>query len=161
VYRIAEVADARTSLFPIEIRLPNTDGKLRPGMVATADVVTARVPGYSIPEEAVLFRARQAHLFTVERDRAEMEILFWDVGSAEILRAKRVDLTQWVDQGPRIVVPASAVELDSVVVRGHLRLADGQLVRDVNATGIGRGRATTAVLVKPSMQATGAPEESL
>ncbi len=132
VYRIAEVADSRTGLFPVEIRLTNADGLLRPGMVATADVVVGRLAGYQIPEAAVIIRRRSAHLFTVVKETTDMEVLYWNVGPAEMFRAQRVPLTRWIDQGPHVVVPASEVDLSTVVVRGHLRLADGQFVRVVN-----------------------------
>ena len=132
VYRIAEVADQRTGLFPVVIRLSNADRLLRPGMVATADVVTARISGYEVPESAVIFRQRSAYLFTVTNEPTQMEVLYWDVGSTSLHRAKKVELSQWVDQGAHVVVPSQVAELDSVVVRGHLRLADAQLVRVVN-----------------------------
>jgi len=136
VFRVPEVADDRTSLFPVEIRLPNEDRLLQPGMVATADVVSDRIPGYAIPEAAVLFRAGDAHVFTLEKERAEMELLYWDIGSAILHRARRIDLQNWVDQGSHVVVPAEEVDLNSVVVRGHYRLADGQLTRIVNTESV-------------------------
>ena len=40
VYHIAEVADEQTGLFEVEVLIPNDQGLLRPGMVATADLVT-------------------------------------------------------------------------------------------------------------------------
>ena len=132
VYHIAEIADPRTGLFEVEVRLSNESRQLRPGMVATADLVTDRIPGYLIPEEAVIYRGRQAHLFTVEREPAKMELLYWDVGPTDLYRARRVDLRQWVDLGAHVVVPAEDVELSSVVVRGHFRLADAQSVRVKN-----------------------------
>ena len=92
VYRIAEVADPRTGLFAVEIRLPNREGLLRPGMVATAQIVTARIAGYEVPEVAVIFRGRQAYLFGVEAETAPMEVLYWTTGETTIYRARRIDL---------------------------------------------------------------------
>lgn len=132
VYRIAETADSRTGLFPVEIRLSNEQQMLRPGMVATADIVIKRIPGYQIPESSVIFRQRRAHLFSIDHETVPMELLYWEVGPTELHRARRVDLSEWVDQGPNIVVPADTVDLENVVTRGHLRLADSQLVRVVD-----------------------------
>jgi len=129
VHRIAEVADPRTGLFEVEVRLSNTDRLLRPGMVATADLVTARIPGYMVPESAVLFRGRSAYLFSVKQEPVDMEMLYWNLGPTHVYRAHRVDLRHWVDQGPYIVVPASEAPLEAVIVRGHFRLADSQLIR--------------------------------
>ncbi|MCG8449673.1 MAG: efflux RND transporter periplasmic adaptor subunit [Pirellulales bacterium] len=132
VYRIPEVSDSRTGLFPLEIRLSNAERLLRPGMVATADVVTARLLGYEVPESAILFRRRSAHLFSVTREPAQMEMLYWNVGPANVYRARRVPLSRWIDQGETIFVPADEAKLSSVVVRGQFRLADKQWVRIVN-----------------------------
>lgn len=129
VYRIAQVADQRTGLFEVEIRIPNDGGLLRPGMVATASIVTDRLLAYRIPENAVLFRGGEAFLFSIRSERTPVEAMFWEVGETEILRAQRVELDQRVDQGDELLVPATAVKLGPVVVRGQQRLFDGQLVR--------------------------------
>jgi len=132
VYRIPEVADPRTGLFPVELRLTNAERLLRPGMVATADLVTTRIQGYQIPAAAVIFRQRRAHLFTVVESPVEMEMLYWNLGPAKVYRSQRIDLSKWIDQGEYIVLPADSIELDSVVTRGHFRLADNQLIRIIN-----------------------------
>ncbi len=134
VHHIAEVADSRTGLFEVEVRLSNAERLLRPGMVATADLVTARIPGYLVPESAVLFRGRAAYLFSIKKEPTEMEMLYWNLGPTNLYRARRVDLQQWVEQGPYIVLPANEAQLDAVIVRGHFRLSDSQLVRIVNPT---------------------------
>lgn len=139
VYRIPEVADERTGLFAVEVRLPNAERLLRPGMVATADMVTARIPGYQIPETAVIFRQRKAYLFTVDREPAEMEMLYWNLGSTAFHRARRVDLSQWIDQGEFIVVPHGESQLQSVITRGQFRLADKQVVRVMNLNELSPG----------------------
>jgi len=132
VYRIAEIADARTGLFEVEVHLANEDRMLRPGMVARAALVTALLPGYRVPESAVIFRGRKTYLFSVTKESTDMEMLYWDLGPADLYRARHIDLRQWVDQGEYIVVPAEETQLSSVIVRGHSRLADNQLVRIVN-----------------------------
>lgn len=139
VFRIPQVSDSRTGLFPLEIRLSNDERLLRPGMVATADVVTARLSGYRVPESAVLFREDRAHLFSVTREPAQMEMLYWTLGGSFIYRAQRVPLTRWIDQGETVFVPAEEASLSSVVVRGHFRLADKQLLRVVNLDAISPG----------------------
>ncbi|MEM9353130.1 MAG: efflux RND transporter periplasmic adaptor subunit [Planctomycetota bacterium] len=138
VHHIAEVADERTGLFQVEIELDNRDGMLRPGMVATADIVTGVVPGYTVPDAAVIFRGREAHLFTVDREPADMEVLYWQLGTTEIHRARRVPLRQWVDLGETVIIPAEDIQIDSVIVRGQYRLADGQIVRPINGAVDGR-----------------------
>ena len=147
VYRIPEVADARTGLFAVEIRLPNAERLLRPGMVATADIVTARLAGYKIPEAAVIFRQRNAFLFTVQHEPAEMELLYWKLGATDLYRARRVDLKQWIDQGEFIIVPQEEAQLRSVHYPRPISSSDQQVVRVMNLTELSPG-LTTQMSVK-------------
>ena len=132
VYRIAEVADARTGLFEVEIRIPNSDGLMRPGMVATARIVTDRLLAYSIPENAVIFRDGKAFVYSLRAESASNQVMFWEIGPTTLQRATRVELEQWSDQGDVIIVPAASVDLGPIVMRGQQRLASGQLVRVTN-----------------------------
>ncbi|TWT36388.1 Toluene efflux pump periplasmic linker protein TtgD precursor [Posidoniimonas corsicana] len=143
VHQIAQVADERTKLFEVEIRIDNRDRLLRPGMVATADLVTKRVLAYRVPDVAVMFRGADAYLFTVREQPTPVEAIFWEVGQADLRVANRVNLEQWVDQGDSIVVPAADHDLHAVVTRGQQRLTDGQYVRVVNADEL-RGGMTDA-----------------
>ncbi|QDS99032.1 efflux RND transporter periplasmic adaptor subunit [Adhaeretor mobilis] len=131
VYHIAEVADPRTSLFDVEVRIPNPEGLLRPGMVATAKLVVDRVEGYRIPAAAVIFRQDRAYLFTVQQEPTELEMLYWSMGEVDAYRALKVNIPSWVDQGEYVVVPAEAIDrpLSAVITRGQHRLSTGQLVR--------------------------------
>ncbi len=129
VYRIAQMADPATGLFEVEVRIPNSDGLLRPGMVASASIVTDRLLAYRIPEQAVIFRDGHAYVYTVTSESAPVKAMFWDVGQTELYRAERVDLQRYVDQGDFILVPATEAQLGPVVVRGQQRLAHGQMVR--------------------------------
>ncbi len=135
VYRIAQVADPRTGLFEVEVRVPNKEGLMRPGMVGTARIVTDRIRAYSIPESAVLFRNRSAYVFTIDEHDVPMQMMFWQLGGTQVAQARRVELAEWLDQGNVIIVPADTVQLDSVVVRGQQRLAGGQWVRIVDEQG--------------------------
>lgn len=150
VYRIAQTADRVTGLFEVEIALDNGPGLLRPGMVATADLVTDRINGYELPEAAVLFRQGSTYTFVVDDESAEMPVMFWEAGETTIQRARRVDLTRWIDQGETVLVPAEATDLRRVVTRGQQRLRDGQLVRMLESTDSDPVRVS---------QATGSAEE--
>lgn len=144
VYRIAQVADARTGLFEVEVRIPNEEGRLRPGMVATADIVTGSIRAYRVPESAVTFRGDEAFLFAVEEESAPVDAFYFRVGQTTVHRAKKTPLTSWIDQGDELVIPADACRLDAVVVRGHQRLTDGQLARLVQPGTLGAPSAVTA-----------------
>jgi len=132
VYRIAELADQRTGLFEVEIRVPNAERLFRPGMVATCEVVVDRISAYRVPETAVLFRGEETYVFGLAREPKPLHVMFWNIGQTEVASAKRVSLTEWIDQGDYLLVPSTSAELDRVVVRGQQRLSDGQLVRVVD-----------------------------
>lgn len=132
VYRIAQVADERTKLFEVEIKIDNREGLLRPGMVATTEIVTRRLLAYRVPDSAVMFRDRSAYLFTIQTETAPVEAVFWQVGQAPLYAANRVDLKQWVDEGDSIVIPAEDLQIGPVVIRGQQRLTNQQHVRVVN-----------------------------
>lgn len=134
VYRIAETADRVTGLFEVEIAIDNEDGLLRPGMVATADLVTDRIRGYELPEAAVLFRQGSTYTFVVDDEPTDLAVMFWGVGQTTVQRARRVNLTRWIDQGETVLIPEDAAELPRVVTRGQQRLRDGQLVRLIGGT---------------------------
>ncbi len=129
VYRIAELADPRTGLFEVEIRVPNDEQVLRSGMVATAEVVVDRISAYRLPESAVLFRDDDTYVFGLDEADEPLQVMFWQVDKIPLETARRIPLSEWIDQGDELLVPSTSVELDRVVVRGQQRLSDGQHVR--------------------------------
>ncbi len=138
VYRIAELADPRTGLFEVEVRVPNPGRLLRPGMVCTAELVVNRLSAYRIPETAVMFRSNggktDQFLFELEPQSREVRAMFWKVGEEPMQIARRVDLPVVIDQGRDLLVPSGGIELGEVVVRGQQRLSDGKLVRKTGET---------------------------
>lgn len=149
VHQIAEVADPRTGLFEVEIRVPNDSRQLRAGMVATAEIVVDRVSAFRVPESATLFTKDRAFVYRVAKQLEPRQVMFWKIDEAPVARADRVELTQWVDQGDFLLVPSSTADLQDVVVRGQQRLADGERVRIVGA-----GEATAPVVSAPAAEET-------
>lgn len=135
VYRIAQVADSRTGLFEVEIRIDNTQRLLRPGMVATADLVVDRISAYRIPETAALFRGSEVFVYGVEEVTSPVQVMFWEIDQAPLATAQRVELTQWIDQGDHLLIPTNSAQLNTIVVRGQQRLSDGEQVRVVATAG--------------------------
>ena len=133
VHQIAEVADPRTGLFEVEIRLDNRDHLLRGGMVATARLVTKRLSGYRLPDSAVVFRGGDAFLFLAEPEQVDVEAMFWKVGTTTSHRARRLTVSDWTEQGNDLIIPSDSKELWRVVLRGQRRLSDGQWVEVVDS----------------------------
>jgi RND family efflux transporter MFP subunit len=131
VHLIAQMADTRTGLFEVEIRVPNEDRSLRAGMVARARIVVDRVRGYQIPEAAVLFRGDEAYVFAVGQREVPLSVMFWDAADSLVHEVHRVKLERWIEQGDLIFVPEQEYAFEQIVVRGQQRLADGQVVRVV------------------------------
>ena len=97
----------------VKARLANSDGRLRPGLFARADLGIARREGVPmVPEEAVLQRSDGPVVFRlVEGDRVERRRVVTGV-----YRDHQVEIVEGVEAGDRIVV------------RGQARLTDGEPV---------------------------------
>ena len=69
ITRTAWVLNTGTRTLRTEIDVPNSEGKLRPGMYAHADILVAERPdALSIPRSAVLFDGAQAYCLCVDRE---------------------------------------------------------------------------------------------
>ena len=113
VYRVAEAADDTTSLFEVEILLPNPDGVLKPGLIAVARIVVDVLQGFKVPLTSVVFRGKQMLLFTVGADE----------------KARSFRLEHWIEQEGYLVLTHLPPEHHRVVVRGQHRLVEGRPVR--------------------------------
>jgi RND family efflux transporter MFP subunit len=131
VHHVAEMADAPTGLFEVEVRVDNPNRVLKPGMVARAELISGRIEAYRIPTTSVIFRRDGASFFTLDEVPVDVNAMFWDLGAGVVHRARKVKLDRYVEQGPDVIVPARGQELGTAVVRGQHRLAHGQVVRIV------------------------------
>lgn len=116
VGRIAHVgraADLRTRSFPVDIEVPNPDGLLLPGMIATVSVERPLTPGtLVIPQDWVVTRRTGQGVFTVGDDGFAkwVPILLGDVLHDQVV----------VQDG---LAPGARV-----VIAGHRDLVDGDKV---------------------------------
>lgn len=116
--------DKDTRTLRVKAKIPNPEGRLRPGLFARADLGVAERHGVPmIPEDAVLQRSDGAVVFLLKgNDRVER---------------RTVRLGGFHDG---LVETTSGLEIgDRIVVRGHARLIDGSLVEIRNADGSVRG----------------------
>lgn len=117
VSAVSPVIDPRTRTMRVKARIPNADGRLRPGLFARTDLGVAKRSGaVFVPVEAVLQRADGQVLFTVGADE----------------RVKRVVVKTGVERDGRIEITEGLAGDASVVVRGHTALVDGVLVSRKN-----------------------------
>jgi RND family efflux transporter MFP subunit len=126
VTKVSPTADQRSRLFDLELTVNNRDGALRPGMVATVDILApepaAARTGLTLPLSAVV-RAPGGG------DDAYAVYVVEDVQGAATTRLRRVTLGELI--GNRVSVTSGVAEGDRVVVRGASLVVDGERV---NAT---------------------------
>jgi membrane fusion protein (multidrug efflux system) len=115
VTMISPTIDPRTRTLRVKAQLDNSDGILRPGLFARADLgVEFRENVPMVAEEAVLQRADGAVVFRFLADSNRVERRIVRTG---IYRGGEVEIIEGLDPG------------DWVVTRGHASLLDGALVR--------------------------------
>ena len=111
---ISPTIDTEARTLRVKASLANPDGMLRPGLFARANLDVAQRKGVLlVPEEAVLQRADGPVIFAlVDGNRVE----------------RRVVKTGGFHEG-RIEIVQGAKAGENVVVRGHMALVDGAVVR--------------------------------
>ncbi len=112
VYRIGETADDKTGLFEVEVLIDNRNAKLRPGLVATAQIAVAKLNAFILPMDCAVHRDGKLQVFSVGEDEL----------------AHSYELSRWIEQGSHIVVPDLPADHRRIVIRGQHRLVDGRAV---------------------------------
>ena len=116
---ISPKIDPRTRTLRVKGVIDNSDGRLRPGLFARADLgVNPRMGVLLIPQEAILQRSDGSVVFRVAGDSAERRVIetgTWVEGMVEVTSGLEPD--------------------DTVVVRGHTALIDGSRVSVRNYDG--------------------------
>jgi RND family efflux transporter MFP subunit len=123
VTKVSPTADPRSRLFEVELTLPNADGALKPGMVATVDVSTggdAAPPAQlTLPLSAIVRAPGGAH------DAYAVFVVEQGTGGA-VARLRAVTLGALV--GNAVAVTSGLTGTEQVVVRGAALLTDGERV---------------------------------
>jgi membrane fusion protein (multidrug efflux system) len=110
---VSPTIDPRTRTLRVKAELDNSDGRLRPGLFAHADLGIAERAGVvMVREEAIL-------------QRAEGAVLFRLIGSE---RVERVQVSTGTHRDGWVEVTEGLARGDEVVVRGHADLSDGMAV---------------------------------
>lgn len=111
IERIHPTMDAATHTFTIEVRVPNKDRKLRPGMYAKVDVNFGRNNSVVIPDKAVVRQQGTGDKFVYVLNEDNT------VSYVKVVLGTRMDSEYEVLEG--------IADDDKVVVGGQLRLRDG------------------------------------
>lgn len=117
-------SDSSTRAFPVEIRLDNKQGDIKPGMVASLKLPAGVSKGaLSVPADAVIERDGAYYLFVVENG---------------VAKEKQVKTGIITDQLAEIKEGLSAGQ--TVIVSGNRLVADGQKIKVVNKAGGGKSK---------------------
>lgn len=121
VYRVGETADDKTGLFEVELLIDNEKQELRPGLVATAHIVVAKLNAFLLPMASAVHR--------------DGKVLIYSVGNDGLAHVH--ELTRWIEQGQEILVPEIPPEHRQIVVRGQHRLVEGRAVEIIPSESAG------------------------
>jgi multidrug efflux pump subunit AcrA (membrane-fusion protein) len=126
VTRTSWVLDTQSRTLRAQIDLPNRDGRLRPGLYATARITVERPGALTLPASAILTQDDEPAVFRVEDGKAvRMPV---KLGGRQ---SDRVELLRKQTTGPRHGQPATwgSFTGDEVVATHPGSLTDGQEVR--------------------------------
>ncbi len=126
VTRTSWVLDAQSRTLRAQIDLPNRDGRLRPGLYATARITVERPGALTLPTSAILTQDDEPAVFRVEGGRAvKMPV------KLGVRQGDRVEVLRKQTAGPRHGQPATWADFmgDEVIAGRPGALTDGQEVR--------------------------------
>lgn len=122
VTRLAAAADPITRLFEVELRLPNRDGRLKPGMIAAVELGLAPQPRAGlVPLEAVVPARPDGHSYAV--------FVVETVDGRSVARRREVRLGRPV--GNRIAVLTGVAAGERIVAAGAALLEDNDPIQPV------------------------------
>jgi RND family efflux transporter MFP subunit len=121
VTMIAPAADRDTHLFSVEVTIPNRDGALRPGMIATIQLDNQNV---DLPKTS----APAVPLTAIVKDSAKQGsyAVFVVEGKESNLQAKLRPVTPGAIAGDGIQIASGVRAGEQVIVSGAARLRDGE-----------------------------------
>ena len=115
ISNIYPTVDGATHTFSVEIKVANTDRKLRPGMYAKVNLVYDDSPRITVPDAAVV------------KQQGSGDYFVYVLNEDSTVTYKKVSLGRRL--GDRYVILSGVNDGDKVVVDGILRIRDGIKVR--------------------------------
>jgi RND family efflux transporter MFP subunit len=114
VYKVGVAVDPVTRTGEVEIRVPNRNGKLNPGMFARMTIVVSQKECIVVPDAALIREYGKEYVFVVDDNKAN-----------------RRRLKLGLSQGDLYEVLEGLSAGDIVITRGQTQLKDGQVVEIV------------------------------
>ena len=118
VSTVAPAADAQTGLYPVEVRINNSDHTLKPGMFATSKLVfNQKTDVIIIPINAVITQKDEKYVFTVDDQQI----------------AHKVMVETGIENDTNVEILSGLSVNDHLVTKGQEFLSDGCLVNVVTS----------------------------
>lgn len=125
VRRISPIIDPMSRMGEVEVHLPNREGNLKPGMFARVNIEVDRRPdALLLPSDAVL---RESRYSSGESSGASIERVYY-VFVKDGSRAVRRSVELGYTTGDKVEIRSGLTAQDSVIVRGHHIVQDGQQI---------------------------------
>ena len=120
VLRVAAASDAVTKKFPVEVELPNDDGRLLPGMIATISLdLGGPAERMLIPRDATVDEFGLRFVFVIEGQS----------DSALVARRRRIEVRPMPFRPGEFEVVSGLEQGERISVTGTRQLRDGERVR--------------------------------
>ncbi len=114
VISLGNTVDPVTRAFQVRGRIPNPDLKLKPGMLMIVTLASRERNGLTVPEEAILSRGREHHVFVVAGD--------------DDLTAERRSVRLGMRLPGHVEILEGLNAGERVVIHGGFRLSDGDAI---------------------------------
>ena len=114
---LSNEVDPVTRAFQVRAEIPNPERKLRPGMLMNVTVDSRERESLTIPEEALLSRGRDHHVFVVSENE-----------SGDSYQAIRRSVTLGARLPGRVEIRSGLEDGERIVIHGGFRLSDGDTV---------------------------------
>lgn len=113
VSSVASIIDSASRTFPVEVAIPNADGRLRPGMFVTVEFVLQTNPqALLVQDEAIYERGDQTVVFVVESGVAQLVPV-----SVSELAGPMDEITSGVEAGTEVIAEGGAFLTPDTPVR--------------------------------------------
>ncbi len=102
VIQVAPVADPDSGLFPVTIKIPGTDNRIRPGMYAEARIIIDPGPGYPLlDQEAVHYENDSPYVYLIRDNQATPQMV--ELGEDH---NGKVEITSGLEPGAQVITQA-------------------------------------------------------
>lgn len=118
IVRLGQASNRETRRYPVVVRLPNPEGRLLPGMLATVELEVGLAEAIRIPRSALVREFELDYVFRLEGEGSEAIARRVRVAIRPVpFRPDRIEIREGLDPGDRIAISSAAQLRDGTRVR--------------------------------------------